>query len=513
MNDSSDTRTPGLDRTLRAAASFRALADAAVDGIVVIDEDGVVESFNPAAEAMFGYDEAEVVGHNVSMLMPQPHQHRHDGYIRRFLETGQARIIGIGRETHARRKDGTVFPIDLSVGQTAPGDQRRFVGIIRDATERIRTAEQLRRREELLRQTLNGAPLGIATASLDGRFLSVNPACCEMLGYDPDEFASISLEHVTAPDQRDDARDILTRLARGETDAMVVEKRCVRKDGHEIHGRLHMGVVRGGTGEPAMLVVQVEDMTEKVRAREEARRRQNRLTHVTRLSTLGEMAAGIAHEINQPLTAIATYAEASRRLLESGNASRTDILDTLSKTGVQARRAGEVIRRVRALARRRADERSRSDLNDLVRDVVQLAEVDARLSGVSIDVQLEEQLPMVEIDPVQIQPVLLNLIRNGLESMGPHPQDNVLVVATAATDNDTVTVSVTDHGPGVPDDVLGSIFDPFFTTKPAGTGMGLSISRTIATAHGGNLVGVNAASGGAVFTLTLPTAVEERPVP
>ena len=120
---------------------------------------------------------------------------------------------------------------------------------------------------------------------------------------------------------------------------------------------------------------------------------------------------------------------------------------------------------------------------------------------------------MVEIDPVQIQQVLLNLIRNGLESMGPHPQDNVLVVATAATDNDTVTVSVTDHGPGVPDDVLGSIFDPFFTTKPAGTGMGLSISRTIATAHGGNLVGVNAASGGAVFTLTLPTAVEERPVP
>ena len=345
MSDSSDIRPPGLDRALRAAASFRALADAAVDGIVVIDEHGIVESFNPAAEAMFGYNAAEVTGQNVSMLMAEPHQHNHDGYIRRYLATGQARIIGIGRQTHARRKDGSVFPIDLSVGETAPDEQRRFVGIIRDATERVRTAEELRRREELLRQTLNGAPLGIATATLEGRFLSVNPACCEMLGYDAEEFTRSSLGDVTAPDQRDEARDILNRLARGESDELVVEKRCVRKDGREIHGRLHLGVVHGETGEPAMLVVQVEDMTDKVKAREEARRRQNRLTHVTRLSTLGEMAAGIAHEINQPLTAIATYAEASRRLLESGSASRSDLLDTLAKTGAQARRAGEVIRR------------------------------------------------------------------------------------------------------------------------------------------------------------------------
>jgi len=360
-----------------ADARFDALLGAAVDAILVIDDKGVIETFNKAAEKLFGYPAADILGQNVSVLMPEPYRSEHDSYIARHLRTGENRIIGIGREVKGQNANGDVFPLDLSVGAIHHGTRKKFVGIIRDIRERKKTEGMLRQQQE-------------------------------------------------------------------------------------------------------------------------------RLEHVTRLGTLGEMAAGIAHEINQPLTAIATYAQAARRLISSGQLEEERLLEILGKTGAQAERAGEIIRRIRNLARKQPAERERHDLVAVVQEALRLAEVDARLYGVRIEFREHEDLPPAWIDPVQIQQVVLNLIRNAIETV---PASRQIVIQASNRGREEVVVEVSDDGPGIPEDLISEIFNPFFSTKELGTGMGLSISRSIVSAHGGRLEAKNNPTGGASFSIVLPTAV------
>ncbi len=361
-------------------AGFQALLDAAVDAIVVIDCRGHIETFNRSAEKLFGYSAEEIRGSNVSMLMPQPYRREHDGYLARYLETGEARIIGIGREASGQRKDGTVFPMELSVGEFRDSKTVRFVGIVRDITERKET-------ERLIRQ------------------------------------------------------------------------------------------------------------------------QQERLEHVMRLGTLGEMAAGIAHEINQPLTAISTYAQAARRLIDSGLMEDDRLLEVLEKTGAQAERAGAIIRRIRNLARKRPAQRERHDIARVVDEALRLAEVDARLHDVNLSGTAEPDLPPAWVDAVQIQQVVLNLVRNAMETT---PPSTSIMVETLCRSEEEVIIRVCDDGPGLDEDLISEIFNPFFTTKTHGTGMGLSISRSIVTSHGGRLEAKNRPDGGATFSVILPTAMNEH---
>jgi len=370
-----------------AESRLNALLDAAVDAIILIDARGRVARFNLAAERMFGYAETEVVGHNVSLLMPEPYRSQHDGYIHRYASTGERRIIGIGREVEARRKDGTTFPIDLSVGEfmatgeLLPSGQHGFVGIIRDLTE----------------------------------------------------------------------RKAQTREAEG------------------------------------------------LRAR---------LTHVGRLGTLGEMVSGIAHEVNQPLTAISNYASACRRMAQAGTLGGEELATTLDKISAQAERAGQVIRGLRALVRRRDEVREPLDVNRLIRDVSKLVEFEARQAGYRLVLNLAEPLPAVSGDAVQIQQVVLNLIRNGLDAMLERAHGDSITVETLAA-NGFVEIRVTDSGPGLPPAVLARLFEPFFTTKPLGIGLGLSICKSIITAHRGELTGEAAPERGARFRVRLPSVGDE----
>ncbi len=364
-----------------AESRFNALLDAAVDAIILIDERGQVTRFNPAAQRMFGYAEAEVAGRNVSMLMPQPYRGEHDGYIHRYASTGERRIIGIGREVEAQRKDGSTFPIDLSVGEFLSAGEHGFVGIIRDLTEhkaRTREAEDLRAR----------------------------------------------------------------------------------------------------------------------------------LTHVGRLGTLGEMVSGIAHEVNQPLTAISNYASACRRMVQSGTASGEELAGALDKIGAQAERAGQVIRGLRALVRRRDEVREPLDCNQLIRDVAKLVEFDARQAGFRLVLKLAEPLPATMGDAVQIQQVVLNLIRNGLDAMLEKATGDAIEVETAVADG-KVEIRVTDSGPGLGAAAVARLFEPFFTTKPQGIGLGLSICKSIIGAHRGELRGESAPGGGARFRVRLPVVGDE----
>jgi two-component system sensor kinase FixL len=232
-----------------------------------------------------------------------------------------------------------------------------------------------------------------------------------------------------------------------------------------------------------------------------------RLTQVSRLATIGEMAAGVAHEINQPLTAITTYAQAASRLLDRSEPNLTDIREALRQIAAQAVRAGAIIHRLRNLARHTEGEHRPCDLNRLIGELMELMETDARMHSVRLRFALTGGLPRVAVDGVQIQHVLLNLLRNALEALADVPADDrEVLVRTSLTAQNEVELCVCDTGPGVPPETAERMFDPFFTTKEAGTGLGLSISATIIGAHDGTLGHQNNEPGGACFIVRLPAA-------
>jgi len=358
-----------------ADSLFEALIATAVDGVVVIDAHGVVEVYNPACERLFGYDAAEVVGQNVSILMPAPYRDAHDDYIAAYRHTGVARIIGIGREVVGRRKDGSTFPMYLSVGEGRVGGRRIFVGIIHDITNR---------------------------------------------------------------------RDAERRL---------------------------------------------QDL-------------QAELLHVSRLTAMGQMSSGLAHELNQPLTAIMNYVKAARRTAEGVEDPRVArALELIDKAAAQTARAGQIIRRLRDFVEKGETHRRLEDINTTVADAVALGVV----GGGDVERRFDYAtgLPQVMIDRIQIQQVVLNLVRNAIEAMAASPRRQ-LRIATAPTADGGVAVTVADTGPGLPPEIVDRLFQPFVTTKENGMGIGLSLCRTIIDAHGGELDAVAAQDGGTVFHFNLP---------
>ena len=243
------------------------------------------------------------------------------------------------------------------------------------------------------------------------------------------------------------------------------------------------------------------------RSEEEARETRERLAHVTRISTLGEMATGIAHEINQPLAAVATYAQACGRMIRSRMSNDVELLDTLDRISHEALRAGAIINKLKDLVRHRESQQISCDLNTLVNDVAGLAGVDAQHKGVNLRLSLAEGLAPVVVDPVQIQQVVLNLVRNGMDAMDGCAGDGVLLLRTRDAGGDGVACSVVDQGIGLDAEQEGELFTPFYTTKESGMGMGLSISRTIVRAHGGRVWFTRNPDCGTTFHFSLP--VEE----
>ena len=268
-------------------------------------------------------------------------------------------------------------------------------------------------------------------------------------------------------------------------------------------------------GERRYVLATLLDITDRQRAELELRKAEKNVTearehlaHMARLSTMGEMAAGIAHEINQPLAAISTYAQACKRMLQLPGVSANDFAEPLDKIGTQAMRAGEVIRRLRGFIKKSDSGIELLACNQLVKDVVKLAEVDARKFDIPFELNLQERLPPIRVDPVQIQQVILNLIRNGLEAMQDTPRNLAkITLTTELIPSGHIAIRVSDRGHGLSEESLQRIFHPFYTTKSAGMGMGLSISQTIIQSHGGSLSAYNNPTRGATFVVVLPAAV------
>ena len=371
-------KQPLSKQHLPAASEVRAIMDSAVDAIVTADERGVIRSFNRAAERLFGYRAKEAIGQPISLLMPEPDRSRHQQYIERYLATGDAHIIGIGREVEAQRKDGSRVPIYLAVSEFQVDGERRFAAVLHDI--------------------------------------------------------SADLE----------VRELRERLAQAE------------------------GV-----------------------------------------SALVETTATLAHELNQPLAAIATYAQAARVQATGDDAKK--LLATLDKVVEQALRAGTVVKRVQGLVKGVAGDSERfeeADINALLAGVAALARTDAQRRGVRVLFEPSAPLPPVRCDPVQIQQVVLNLLRNGLDAVvaAGHSHGDVVRIHARRADG-AVRVCVEDSGNGVAADAGETVFEPFHTNKPDGMGLGLAICATIVAKHGGALgFSNNAPAPGATFHFTLPSA-------
>ncbi|WP_454887562.1 PAS domain S-box protein [Sphingomonas oryzagri] len=381
VSDVTDQRA--AEGALRSSEEhLRSILSTVPDAMVVIDEQGVIMSFSAAAERLFGYSEAEIMGSNVSRLMPSPDRERHDGYIHRYLATGERRIIGIGRVVFAQRRDGTTFPMELAVGEAFGEGRRLFTGFIRDLTERQRSEERL------------------------------------------------------------------------------------------------------------------EEM-------------QSELIHVSRVSAMGTMASTLAHELNQPITAVANYVEAVRDLLATPDPDDIAMIrEALDDAAREAMRAGQIVRRLRDFVARGESEKTVENLPALINEAAVLGLMGAQEKGVKPRFDLDPYASPVMVDRVQIQQVLINLIRNAIEAMAESGRKE-LIVSTRTDGQDMVRVTVEDTGPGVDPAVAAQLFTAFVSTKSEGMGLGLSICRTIVEANGGKIWLEPGEHGGARFQFTLVRAQME----
>jgi two-component system sensor kinase FixL len=493
-----DSETSGLSN------EFRYLIDALPDGVLVTDKTGQIAACNLAAERLFGRKASEIVNTDMVDLFKSASEDERAMIAGIFAKELTAAPI----EALATTKCGSSIPISLSL-VLARGAPDRYLVITRDITQQQQAAEQLTRARQELQLTFHHAPIGMATIDLSGKIVSINQAFCSMLGYEENELIDVELATLTHPDDAITAKRLKRLLLDGKKAFIREEKRYLKRDGSLIFGIVRYSLVRDSTGKPLLIVAQIVNRTDQMKAEREIRQHRESLVEVARLGTMGEMAAGIAHELNQPLTAISNYAQACQRLIHDDAITADDLDEIMAKINVQARRASQVISGLRSFVKKRQVTRRPTDIHRLLSEVVMMAELDTNANGIPLNLDIARSLPQVQADPVQLQQVLLNLIRNAIDAMlACEDRDAGIRISARAVKDDDVVISVEDHGPGVSDEIGARLFDPFFTTKKDGLGIGLSFSKSIVEDHGGDLAFGPGRSGGAIFSVTLPTLLE-----
>lgn len=491
------------------SSDTQAFMEAAVDAVVVIDHRGRIESVNGATCRAFGYRTDEMLGENVSMLMPEPDRSAHDGYLQRHLATGEARIIGIGREVTARRKDGTLFPARLSVGRVPSSSPPRFVGLLRDVTPEHEATAALKLQRDRARAYLELNDAILLELDAERRVREINTRGSELLGAPVEDILDRDWLMFIGGGERDRAQLMLAQaLSSGSSREREFESNDMSGAPRRIYWRCI--ALRATDGEPAGWLCSGVDVTDESERQRHMHLAQDRLTRVARLATMGEMAAGVAHELNQPLTAITTYACACERHLATPNPDMADVREAVHEINAEGLRAGEIIRRLRQMVRVDApDERVTVKISNIVEQLRSLLLSDARSHDAKLHIVIPADLPPIVGNETQLQQVILNLVRNALEALLANPPGSREVrIDAAQTAEGEVEIRVIDNGPGVDASIQDSLFDPFSTTKEAGTGLGLAISRTIARSHGGTIGTRPAQPRGATFYLRLPVAEE-----
>jgi PAS domain S-box-containing protein len=373
-----------------------------------------------------------------------------------------------------------------------------IAGLLIQKRRRKAAEESLRQKTEELDQFFSINLDLLAIANTDGYFLRLNPAWEKTLGYGQEELRSRRFLDFVHPDDLESTQEAVS-LQSSQQSVIHFENRYRCKDG--TYRWLEWMSAPAGH----LIFAAARDITERLKAEAEFRQQWEQLAHVTRIAMMGELTASLAHEINQPLTAIQSNAEAAQRFLSAAVPDTGEVRQILEDIVRDNRRASEVIRKIRALLKREPIRFAPLDLNDLIQDVLSLVRGDSLLQQLSITSDFSPALPPVSGDRVQLQQVVLNLVLNGAAAMKNAPvAQRKLTVTTEAQEDRTVKVSVTDLGTGIEEHNIERLFDPFYTTKPEGMGMGLSITRTIVSAHGGTISAANNPQGGATFFFSLP---------
>jgi two-component system sensor kinase FixL len=395
------------------------------------------------------------------------------------------------------KRDGIVFGVSV-FGQ--------------DITERIRSEEALKESEAKYRSLYESMMDGYVLVDMDGRILKFNEAYRDMTGYTHDELLRTTYRDITPEKWHAAEREIIEQqvLVRGYSD--VYEKEYRTKDGTDFPIELRTFLFKDEGGSNVGMWAIVRDISGRKQIESEARKLREELAHVTRVSTLGELTSSLAHEINQPLAAILSNAQAAQRFLSQGNPDMKEIAEILGDIIRDDNRAAEVIRKIRSLLKKEETRYETLSLNDVVEEILNVIRNDTALAAVSIEKAFEPALPVVWGDRIQLQQVILNLVLNAAEAMKEAGTDvQRLVVLTSKQDGRYAEVSVRDAGPGIDEQASGRLFEPFYTTKSGGMGMGLAISKDIVKSHRGEIRAVNNPEGGATFSFTLPFESGVRP--
>jgi two-component system, LuxR family, sensor kinase FixL len=465
-----------------------AVLNTTIDGVIVIDAKGRIEAFNRGAERLFGYPESEVVGRNVSLLMPSPHHEEHDGYLQRYLSTGEARIIGLGREVTGRRRDGTSFPVHLSVGEMSINGERKFTGMLRDLTRRMNLEGQLGASEARWQAVVDSAVDGIIVIDAHGRVETYNPAAERLFGYTAAEVMGHNVDMLMPSPYREEHDTYLSRyLATGRAKIIGVgrEVQGRRKDGSTFPLHLSVGQIMIN-GERRFTGI-LHDLSSRVQLEE-------RMREQAALAKLGEMAAVVAHEVKNPLAGIRGVMQVfEKRIAQDGTGTqilkdivaRIDSLDQMMKD-------------LLLFARPPKPKRALTDVAPLVSTTARLLSEDPMWQ--EVDVVVDGAVPPLPADPEMLKIVFQNLLINGAHAM--HGRGRIHVAIDEV--NTMCQIAFSDAGPGIPADVRDKVFTPFFTTKSRGSGLGLPTAKRFVEAHNGQIAIDCPPAGGTTVVVRIP---------
>ncbi|PPQ40134.1 PAS domain-containing sensor histidine kinase [Rhodopila globiformis] len=493
----------------RQDVRLAAIVTSTADAIISEAPDGRVTAWNHGAESLFGFSESEMLGRSLLELVPLDHQ-ADAARIRDRISHG-SRVEHF--ETRRRRKDNTVIDVSLTVSPLHDQDGHLLGASIvaHDITAMKRAQVALQEREAHLRSVLETVPDAMIFIDSRGIMRSFSATAERLFGFTAAEAIGQNVSILMPSPYREQHDTYLTRYLATGVRRIIGRGRVVvgqRRDASTFPMKLWVGEMI--SGERHSFVGFVRDLTERQETQQRLQELQAELIHMSRFTAMGEMASTLAHELNQPLTAVASYLNGCRRLLDgSAHVHGLMLRDAIDRAADQTLRAGQIIRRLRQFVARGESERHVENLAKLIEEASALALVGVKETRVRVTFAFDPAVEFVLADKIQVQQVILNLIRNAIEAM-QETALRELTIATAQRDEDMAEISVIDTGPGIAPDIEAQLFQPFVTSKPHGMGVGLSISRTIIEAHGGRLWAESNPAGGTIFRLTLKALSKEE---
>lgn len=491
-----------------ASESLRLLLESAAEyAIFMMDQAGNVSLWTSGGEHVYGWKEAEILGKHCSVFYPKEEA----GKAQQDLDFALSKN-GYHGEILQIRKSGSEFlgEIMITPMRTDTGELRGFAKVVRDITARRAAAEALERREQHLRSILSTIPEAMVVVDDNARITSFSAAAERLFVYDEADVVGKHVSILTPGEFRETNRRFLSRYLETKEPPIIGfphYMRGCRSDGTTFPMRLTIG--EAATEDVRLFTGFVEDLTEKRRLEEQMEQLTSELTQASRLTAMGAMASTLAHELNQPLTAIGSFAEAAERILEQPGDTKKKAKQLLREVAGQSYRAGEIVRRLRNFVKPGNGWKAEVILPALIDEAAMLALIGTRERGIESSFHYDREARLVIADKIQIQQVIINLIRNAIDAMEGCPVRR-LTITTKREGATEVRVTVTDTGRGLSPNAAEHLFTAFESTKPDGMGLGLSICRTIVEAHGGHISALPAKGGGMKFAFTLPLRTEPK---